>query len=38
MFGCNAKECETETSTYKDMYFFCEECGKEKEIIKIKKN
>ncbi len=38
VFGCNAKECETETSTYKDMYFFCEECGKEKEIIKIKKN
>ena len=38
VFGCNTKECETETSTYKDMYFFCEECGKEKEIIKIKKN
>ena len=38
VFGCNAKECETETSTYKDMYFFCEECGKERKIIKIKKN
>tara|TARA_Y100001970_G_scaffold141848_1_gene174548 strand:- start:4008 stop:4442 length:435 start_codon:yes stop_codon:yes gene_type:complete len=38
VFGCNTKECETETSTYKDMYFFCEDCGKEKKIIKIERN
>ena len=38
VFGCNTKECSTETSKYKDMYFFCDECNKEKSIIKIIKN
>jgi len=38
IFGCENETCATETSTYKDMYFFCEECGKEKKIVKIKKN
>tara|TARA_A100001037_G_scaffold41025_1_gene32143 strand:+ start:147 stop:581 length:435 start_codon:yes stop_codon:yes gene_type:complete len=38
IFGCENEKCATETSTYKDMYFFCEECGKEKKIVKIKKN
>ena len=38
IFGCEKEKCATETSTYKDMYFFCEECGKEKKIVKIKKN
>ena len=38
VFGCENEACGTETSTYKDMYFFCEECGKERKIIKIKKN
>ena len=38
IFGCNNEQCETEISNYKDMYFFCEECGKEKIIIKVQKN
>ena len=38
VFGCNTKKCLTETSKYKDMYFFCKECNKEKSIIKIIKN
>ncbi len=38
VFGCNTKECSTETSKYKDMYFFCDECNKEKSIIKTIKN
>ncbi len=38
VFGCNTKKCSTETSKYKDMYFFCKECNKEKSIIKIIKN
>jgi len=38
IFGCDDKKCSTEISKYKDMYFFCEECSKEKKIIKIKRN
>jgi len=38
IFGCENKKCLTETSKYKDMYFFCEDCSKEKKIIKIKRN
>ena len=38
VFGCNTKECSTETSKYKDMYFFCDECDEEKSIIKTIKN
>ena len=38
VFGCDTKKCSTETSKYKDMYFFCEGCNKEKSIIKIIKN
>ncbi len=38
VFGCEDDKCTTETSTYKDMYFFCEDCGKEKKIIKIERN
>jgi len=38
IFGCENEKCLTETSKYKDMYFFCEDCSKEKKIIKIKRN
>tara|TARA_B100000427_G_scaffold303018_1_gene287275 strand:+ start:286 stop:720 length:435 start_codon:yes stop_codon:yes gene_type:complete len=38
VFGCDNEQCETEISKYKDMYFLCEECGKEKTIIKVQRN
>ena len=38
IFGCDDEKCITEISKYKDMYFFCEKCSKEKKIVKIKRN